>query len=418
MRNRLTLFLLAVLLLPLIAACGATPGTSTGATAGTAGGTAMAETAMPVDTTMAGTAAGTGMDETATAGETTMAETATAADTAMAGTATTSETATTAAGGTTGKQLRIGLVTDVGRLNDKSFNESSWNGAQLGAQEVGGEAKAIETQDPNDYAKNINQFVSEGYDIIVTVGFAIIDATIEAAKANPNVKFIGVDQFQDPENIVPNLTGLVFNEDQSGFLAGVLAASYSKKGTIGAVLATDTVPPVWRFGEGYRAGAKFAKPDITVQIVYHNDVGIDKTFTDPEWGKTTALSMIDQGVDVIFAAGGNTGNGALVGIAERKDTGVVGIGVDVDQYNTVTEARPILLSSAMKILDRGVADLIKQVADGTFQGGNFTGKVGLAPFHEFEDKVPAEVKTRLEELKRQLEDGSLKTNVPPAKPVQ
>ena len=126
--------------------------------------------------------------------------------------------------------------------------------------------------------------------------------------------------------------------------------------------------------------------------------------------------MIDQGVHVILGAGGYTGNGALVGIAERKDAGVAAIGVDVDQYNTVPEARPVLLTSAMKILDQGVADLIKQAADGTIKGGNFTGKVGLAPFHEFEDKVSPETKARLEELRKQLEDGSLKTNVPPAKP--
>ncbi len=397
MRKRLISLLLALLLLPLIAACGNTGGAGTGA----AGGTGTQGEAA----TAAGGTGGAGTTATGAAGGTgTQGETATAA-----GAATTAQT------GGTGQGFKIGLVTDVGRLNDKSFNESSWNGAQMGAEAVGGEARAIETADPNDYEKNIGQFVSENYDVIVTVGFALGEQTIASAQANPNIKFIGVDQFQAEE--IPNLTGLIFDEDKAGFLAGALAASYSKAGKIGAVLATDTVPPVWKFGEGYRAGAKHVKPDIDVQIVYHSDVGLDKTFSDPEWGKATALSMLDQGVDVIFGAGGSTGNGALIGIAERASSGAVGIGVDTDQYNTVPEARSILLSSAMKILDQGVADLIQQAADCSFKGGNFVGQVGLAPFHEFEDKVPAELKTQLEDIRKQLDDGTLKTNVPPAKPA-
>ncbi len=409
MRRRLISLLLALLLLPLIAACGNTGGAGTTAT-GAAGGTGTQGEA-------ATAAGGTGTQgETATGaagGAGTQGETATAAG-AETG-ATTAGAETTAAAGGTGEALKIGLVTDVGRLNDKSFNESSWNGTQMGAEAVGGEAKAIETADPNDYEQNIGQFVSENYNIIVTVGFALGEQTVTSAQANPNIKFIGVDQFQ--AETLPNLTGLIFDEDKAGFLAGALAASYSKAGKIGAVLATDTVPPVWKFGEGYRAGAKHVKPDIDVQIVYHSDVGLDKTFTDPEWGKATAQSMLDQGVDVIFGAGGGTGNGALIGIAERASSGAVGIGVDTDQYNTVPEAKSILLSSAMKILDQGVADLIQQAADGSFPGGNFVGQVGLAPFHEFEDKVSPEIKTQLEDIRKQLDDGTLKTNVAPAKPA-
>ena len=112
----------------------------------------------------------------------------------------------------------------------------------------------------------------------------------------------------------------------------------SKSGQIGAVLGTDVVPPVWRFGEGYRAGALYVKPDTKVNVVYHNDVGFDKTFSDPEWGKTTALSMIDKGADVIFGAGGKTGNGALLACAEK---GCYAIGVDTDQYFTVPEAQKV-----------------------------------------------------------------------------
>ena len=310
------------------------------------------------------------------------------------------------------KVLKVGLVTDVGKVDDKSFNESAWTGAKKGAADIKGESKYVETQNPNDYKKNIEQFVSEKYDIIVTVGFLLGEATIEAAKANPTIKFIGVDQFQ--EKALENLAGLIFEEDKAGYLVGSLAALYSKSGKVGAVLATDVVPPVWRFGEGFRAGAKAAKAG-DIQIVYHSDVGPEKTFDDPEWGKATALSMIDKGVDVIFGAGGKTGNGALYGVADRKDKGVVAIGVDSDQWNTVPEAKAVLLSSGMKIIDQGVADIIKAVADGKFKGGNVNGKVGLAPFHDLDAKVDASIKTKLEDIRKQLDAGTLKTDVKPAK---
>ncbi len=308
----------------------------------------------------------------------------------------------------------VGLVTDVGKIDDKSFNQSAWEGVQKAKKELGAIIKYIETTDSKDYAKNIAQFADARYDVIVTVGFALGEATQEAGKKYPDIKFIGIDQFQAPGSEVPNVVGLIFPEDQAGFLAGALAALMSKSGKIGAVLGTDAVPPVWRFGEGYRAGARYVRPDVEVNVVYHNDVGFDKTFTDPEWGKTTAISMIDKGVDVVFGAGGKTGNGALLGCAEK---GVMAIGVDTDQYYTVPEARKVLLTSAMKLITPGTFGLIKMAKEGNFpNGGNYVGEVGLAPYHEFDDKVPADVKAKIKEIDQALKDGSLKTNVPPTKP--
>ncbi|MDT7883292.1 MAG: BMP family ABC transporter substrate-binding protein [Thermoflexus sp.] len=312
----------------------------------------------------------------------------------------------------TKKPFRVGLVTDVGKIDDKSFNQGTWEGVQKAVKELGVEAKYIETQDPNDYMKNIAQFADAGYDVIVTVGFALGEATREAAQKYPNVKFIGVDQFQ--ESTIPNVAGLIFEEDKAGFMAGALAALMSKTGKIGAVLGTDAVPPVWRFGEGYRAGAKYVRPDVEVLVVYHNDVGLDKTFTDPEWGKSTALSLVDKGVDVIFGAGGKTGNGALIACAETKKC--LAIGVDVDQYYTVPEARSVLLTSAMKDLTEGTFNLIKAAYEGKWQGGNVIGPVRLAPFHDLESQVPQEVRQKLAEIEKGLKDGTIKTNVPPAKP--
>ncbi|HEY8598776.1 MAG TPA: BMP family ABC transporter substrate-binding protein [Thermomicrobiales bacterium] len=321
-----------------------------------------------------------------------------------------------AATATGGKKLKVGLVTDVGSVNDKSFNQSSYEGIVRAQKELGSEIKYVETKDAKDYSKNIDQFVQEKYDVIVTVGFAIGDATLAAAKASPNIKFIGVDQFIAPGAELPNLAGLSFEEDKAGYLAGTLAALVTKTKNVGGVFATDTVPPVWRYGEGYRAGIKATDPSVQIQIIYHSDVGLDKTFTDPTWGKTTALSMFDKGADIVFGGGGNTGNGALAGAAERKDKGVLCIGVDTDQYETVTESQPVILTSAIKLLTPGVFNLVKAVQDGSFKGGNVLGDVGLAPYHNQDSKVTAEMKAKIEKLTADLKSGAVKTGVSPVKP--
>ena len=313
----------------------------------------------------------------------------------------------------------VGIVTDVGKIDDKSFNQSSWEGVKLAESELGAIVQYIETTDSKDYAKNISTFADAGYDVIVTVGFALGEATAAAAVQYPNIKFIGVDQFQawqyddDATNDIANLAGLNFPEDQAGFLVGALAAQMTKSGKIGGVFGTDAVPPVWRFGEGYRTGAQYINPNIEIFIVYHNDVGFDKTFTDPEWGATTANSMIDKGADVIFGGGGKTGNGAVIGAAQR---GVYAIGVDTDQYYTLPEAASRLLSSALKLLTPGTFDLIKLAKEGKFPSGNYLGKGGYAPYHDLDAEVPAAVKAKMEQINAGLLDGSILTNVPPAKP--
>lgn len=322
------------------------------------------------------------------------------------------------------KVFCVGLVTDVGKVTDKSFNQSAWEGVQQAQKEGNADViQFVETTDAKDYAKNIAQFGDASYDVIVTVGFGLGEATAAAATKYPNVKFIGVDQFQaweydeDKANDIANMTGLNFPEDQAGFLVGALAAAMSESHVIGAVCGTDVVPPVWRFGEGYKAGAAYAdeKNGTTteVQVVYHSDVGFDKTFTDPEWGATTAKSMMDKGADAIFGCGGLTGNGAVTAAGQA---GKYGIGVDKDQYFELVDVKGQMLSSAMKLITPGVATLVAQAKAGTIKPGNFVGAAGYAPYHDLESKVPAEVKAMMEEINKGLLDGSIKTNVPPAKP--
>ena len=299
----------------------------------------------------------------------------------------------------------IGLVTDVGEVDDKSFNQSAWEGAQKAAEELGGISHYIETKDAKDYAANMQLFIDKGYDYLVTVGFAMGTATVEAAKANPNVKFVGVDQGQWAET-VPNVVGLIFHEDQSGFLAGALAAQMTKTGTIAAVLGTDLIPPVVAFKEGYEAGARYINPDISIISTYHPG-GLDVAFTDPEWGATTAAQALQNGADVIFGAGGKTGNGALEETA--KNAGMYCIGVDSDQWETVPAAHPCLMSSAMKLITPGLVDVLTAAEDGTWNAGNYYGAAGLAPYHDFDSKIPQDVKDKITEIDTGLKDGSITT---------
>ncbi len=303
----------------------------------------------------------------------------------------------------------VGLVTDVGEIDDKSFNQSAWEGAQQAAEALGAaKVDYIETKDAKDYGANIGLFADQGYDIIVTVGFAMGEATAEAAGTYPDIDFIGVDQFQG--EAMPNLTGLIFNEDKAGYLAGVLAASLSQSGTIASVLGTDLVPPVVAFNEGYKNGALSVNPDITIIDTYHPG-GLDVAFTDPEWGATTAQQAIDQGADVVFGAGGKTGNGALIQTAGNE--GLWCIGVDSDQWETVPEAHPCLVSSAMKLITPGVVDLATMSVNGEFPGGNFFGEVGLAPYHDHDSAVPQDVKDLIDTTAAGLIDGSITTGYNP-----
>jgi basic membrane protein A len=303
--------------------------------------------------------------------------------------------------------LCVGLVTDVGEVDDKSFNQSAWEGVKLAEAELGATVDYIETKDAKDYAANVALFADQGYDVIVTVGFAMGEATLVAASEYPDIQFIGVDQFQawefdgDDSTNVANVAGLLFPEDQAGFLAGALAAMMSETGTVAAVLGTDLVPPVVAFKEGYEAGALYINPDINLISTYHPG-GLDVAFTDPEWGATTARQALDNGADVVFGAGGKTGNGALIEVAAEE--GAFCIGVDSDQWETVPEAHSCLISSAMKLITPGVRGLIEN-----FAAGNQFGETGLAPFHDFDSAVPADVKSKLDEIDAGLRDGSIST---------
>jgi basic membrane protein A len=302
----------------------------------------------------------------------------------------------------------VGLVTDIGKVDDKSFNQSAHEGALAAAAEVGGFYKYIETVDTKDYAANMGQFIDKSYDVIVTVGFLMAEATVTAAKANPNIKFIGVDQFQGEE--VANVTGLIFPEDQAGYAAGYLAGLMTKTNKLGQVLGLQILP-VEKFAKGFEAGATEANKNVSVTTVYHPPA--DNAFADPVWGAAEAKKQLAQGADIIFGAGGGTGNGALIEIAKAEGAGtsVFCIGVDTDQWFTVPEAQPCLVTSATKGLSEGTSDLVKAVFGGTITGGNFLGTTGIADYHDFASVVPMDVQDKVAVVVAGLKDGSIKTGV-------
>ncbi|HET7168916.1 MAG TPA: BMP family ABC transporter substrate-binding protein, partial [Candidatus Limnocylindrales bacterium] len=256
-------------------------------------------------------------------------------------------------------KIKVGLVTDVGRVNDKGFNQSAYEGMLAAAEAAPTcfDTEYVETTSQSDYAANIANFTDSGSNVVIGVGFLLGDALGDAAKANSDIKFISVDGAPNPghdESWMTNGESLFFAEDQAGYMAGVLAASMTKSNHIGVVGGLVVVPPVERFVEGYIDGAKSVKSDITVDFVYTT------SFTDPPQGSNAAKQMIDKGADVIFGAGGLTGNGALE--AACQATGVYAIGVDTDQYETLPSVQKCILSSATKNIVGAVRDSLLRIA--------------------------------------------------------
>jgi branched-chain amino acid transport system substrate-binding protein len=307
---------------------------------------------------------------------------------------------------------RVGLVTDSNGVNDKGFNQSAYQGLLRAAKEYGLKNAVLEPKQPDDYAKSIEQLVGQGYDMIVTAGFALDDSTKRAAQAHPGVKFAIVDVSYDPA--MPNVMGLVFREDQAGFMAGALAGMMTKSKTV-SIISGAEIPPVKRFRNGYENGVHYVCPDCRVVGEY-----IDN-FSDPARGEKAAQQQVADKADVIFGAGGLT---AQAGILAAARQGAWVIGADTDQYLTVfregqAKGADKMLSSAIKRTDVAAYRAIRAAYDGSFKGGTIVldaaaDGIGLAPFHEAEKAVPPEVKSKLGEIFQMLASGKLDTGVDPA----
>jgi len=255
--------------------------------------------------------------------------------------------------------LRVGLITDLGQLNDDGFNELAYNGLKRAQRELGVKGRVVEAKSAADYVPNMTTLARQGYDLIVGVGFAQGDAVATAAKKFPGVDFAIVDVDQSFLKGKPaNVEGLLFREEQVGYLVGYLGALSAKRAggsTISAVGGFKE-PPVDRFIAGYRAGATAAVPGTTVKWGYSQD------WDDQAKCKELALNQIAAGSRVVFQVAGGCGLGAL---SAAKDEKVWGIGVDGDQ----SFLGPHVLTSALKGVDAAVFLTIKSVQDGTFAGG-------------------------------------------------
>ena len=303
----------------------------------------------------------------------------------------------------TGTTLKIGMVTDIGQLEDKSFNEFSWKGVQDGAAAIGApKPVVIVTKDIADYKQNIQQLVDQKYDIIVTVGFLIGTDTLAFAKANPTIQFFGVDQFvADPAPA--NYQGLLFAEAQAGYLAGIVAGTITKSGKIGAVGGRSDVPPVVNYIKGYENGAKSVKSNVQVTVNYVED------FNAPDKGEASAKTMIGQGVDVVFQVAGLTGAGVLRAACNAK---VYGIGVDVDQYLSLPDSKGCIITSAEKRLLNAVREGIKRFKDKGKQTGNFINDatnegIGVSEIRNL-SPVPAGLQDKIKQATEDMKSGKLK----------
>jgi basic membrane protein A len=354
-----------------------------------------------------------------------------AASLIVAGTA--SAQSPSASGGGSTSDLKIGLVTDVGTIDDRSFNQYSFEGAVLGAAAVGAPEPqyAISTASA-DIGPNIQAFVDQDYDVIVTVGFAAGADTVNAALANPDIKFIGVDQAPciteagapdpdfvcagDPAALLPNLQGINWREQQPGYLAGIVAASISETGQIAAVGGTQVVPAVPNYIVGYENGARSINPDINVTVVYASGAPDAAAFNDPAGGQALAQQMLQQNpdIDVFFQVAGKTGNGVLQAAC---DAGIWAIGVDVDQFVSAPETSACTVVSAEKKLSKNVSDAIQRIAAGTDVGGILrlditTDDVGLSPFHDHASLITPETQAAIDAAVAGMKDGTLEACEP------
>jgi basic membrane protein A len=309
------------------------------------------------------------------------------------------------------KVLKVGLVTDVGKVDDGTFNQYAYEGMMQAVKEFGLESAFIETQQSTDYEKNAQQFVDEGFDLVITVGFMFGDTTLKMAQKYPEIVWFGVDQGW--AEYPANLAGPIFREDQSGFMAGALAGLMTQSKTVGIVAGME-IAPVIKFRNGYENGVKYVCGDCTTTGVY-----ID-SFTDPARGKAAAESQIAEGADVIFGAGGPTGSGGILGAAQQ---GVWVLGVDQDEYFTTFKGgaeagSDKLLSSAMKRVDLSTYTAVKDFVEGNFKSGawNFEASnegIALAPFHGAEAAVSADVRAALDKIYAALASGELQTGSDP-----
>jgi basic membrane protein A and related proteins len=310
-----------------------------------------------------------------------------------------------------GSGIKACQVTDTGGIDDKSFNATAWKGIEDAKKELGAEGKYLESQQQTDYEKNINAFIEEKCDLIVTVGFLLGEATEASAKANPDQKFAIVDVTYDP--VIPNVLGLAFSTDQAAFLAGYLAAGTTKTGKVGT-FGGIPIPPVTIFMDGFYYGVQYYNQQngTNVEVLGWNPANPDQglftgNFESTDDGRTMGETLMSEGADIIMPVAGPVGLGTAEAVKTRGNAWIVG--VDTDWTISAANYKDVILTSVNKNMDTAVLDAAKAVADGSFKGGTYTGTlvnkgVGLGTIA---GSVPADLKTKVEQVQADLISGKI-----------
>ena len=293
-----------------------------------------------------------------------------------------------------GTGFKIGMVTDVGGVNDGSFNQSAWEGLQRAAENFGCEVKYIESKGDADFVPNIESFLDEDYDLIICTGYVMADAVRDAAELNPDQKFAIVDDASNAD--LDNVTCMMFEQEQASYLVG-LAAGYTTESNVVGFVVGQANETMNSFGYGYCAGVLDANPDATILQYNANSFG------DASAGKTAVNTMVTKGADVVFHAAGGTGLGVIDGC---KENGIWAIGVDSDQSPLAPET---ILTSALKRVDNACYDATKKAILGTLEGGVATydlaaGGVDIAPTT---DNLFKDVLEKIEDAKKDIIAGDL-----------
>lgn len=304
-------------------------------------------------------------------------------------------------------------VTDTGGIDDRSFNATAWKGVQDAMDQLGVQGKYLESQQQTDYERNINAFIEEGCNLIITVGFLLGDATAAAAEANPDQKFSIVDFAYDPP--IDNVLAQVFNTQEAAFLAGYVAAGTTQTGKVGTFGGLN-IPTVTVFMDGYALGVDYYNQQngTNVEVLGWDPATQEGLFAgnfeSTDDGRALGESLMDEGADIIMPVAGPVGLGTAAAAQERG--GVYIVGVDADWYVVNPEYGPIVLTSVLKNMDVTTFNAIQSVVDGNFEGGVTVGTlenggVGLAPFHDLESTVPDDVKAALEDIQAGIISGEI-----------
>lgn len=304
-------------------------------------------------------------------------------------------------------------VTDAGGIDDKSFNETAWNGVLMAEEELNVEGQFLESQEQADYEENINAFLEEGCGIIITVGFLLGDATAASAEANPDQLFSIVDFAYDPP--IDNIQAQIFNTDEAAFLAGYLAAGVSETGVVGTFGGLQ-IPTVTIFMDGFYYGVQYYNEQNGTEVEVLGWDPVAETglfagnFESTDDGRRLGESLMDEGADIIMPVAGPVGLGTAAAAQERG--GVYIIGVDADWVETNPQYSDITLTSVVKKMDVTTFNAIEDAMDGSFDSTTVVGTlendgVDIAPYHELADMVPDELDAELETIKEGIIAGDI-----------